>query len=342
MASILHRLGLLRLCTTASTTIPCRLRSSVPNTTLPVVPPDAKDTQVDHHSNPNQTPGTCKIRKLHPREVSILSGSQPVEGARLRNDDLRLMYNADPNGFFLATTENGDVVGTIAAVRQSETLGFIGFHHVAEAFQVEGAKLWETAMEYLGDRNVGIEVGTPDIGKYTELGFKEQWRTGCFKGTGIPLLPEVQSNKLLRPIADIGYGRVVDFDTDICGVPRIKFLLSWLQNLGPSAAAQAVLEGNRVIGFGVIRPLQAASSHRIGPLLAENAAATQVILLSLLSKIAKETLFIDSPLCNPSFTRILETDLKMEQVDERARMYSRGNPGVEVRKMFGVLSKDIG
>ena len=100
--------------------------------------------------------------------------------------------------------------------------------------------------------------------------------------------------------------------------------------------------GNRVIGFGVIRPLQAASSHRIGPLLAENAAATQVILLSLLSKIAKETLFIDSPLCNPSFTRILETDLKMEQVDERARMYSRGNPGIEVQKMFGVLSKDIG
>ena len=65
-----------------------------------------------------------------------------------------------------------------------------------------------------------------------------------YQGTGIPLLPEVQSNKLLRPIADIGYGRVVDFDTEICGVPRIKFLLSWLQNLGgPSGAAQAVLEG---------------------------------------------------------------------------------------------------
>ena len=165
MATLLQRLGLRRLFSTATTTCPCRRLSSAPTTVV--------------HSR--QNPGRCKIRQLHPREVSVLSNSQPVEGARLRNEDLRLMYNADPNGFFLATTEGGDVVGTIAAIRQSETLGFIGFHHVTDSFQEEGVKLWDAATEYLGDRNVGIEVGTSDVEKYSKLGFKEEWRNGCFK-----------------------------------------------------------------------------------------------------------------------------------------------------------------
>ena len=91
------------------------------------------------------------------------------------------MYSTDPSGFFLATTDDGDVVGTIAAMRQSDELGFIGFHHVTDSFQEEAVRLWEAAMDYLGDRNVGIEVGMLDVEKYTKLGFKEEWRNGCFK-----------------------------------------------------------------------------------------------------------------------------------------------------------------
>ena len=46
----------------------------------------------------------------------------------------------------------------------------------------------------------------------------------------------------------MGYGRVIDFDTEICGVPRIKFLLSWLQTES-SGAAQAITEGNHGNNF---------------------------------------------------------------------------------------------
>ncbi|XP_038048874.1 uncharacterized protein LOC119722694 [Patiria miniata] len=334
MAKLLLRLRMLQQCITSTTTCIPRRYSCTPGQSLPTEPSDIVNHSRDH-------PRTCKIRQLHPREVSVLSNSQPVEGARLRNEELRLMYNTDPNGFFLATNEDGDVMGTIAAMRQSDTLGFIGFHHIGDAYQEEGTKLWDAAIGYLGDRNIGIEVGTQDVEKYTKLGFKEEWKNGCFKGSGIPLLPEVQGNRLLRPIAEMGFGRVVDFDTEICGQQRVKFLLSWLKTDKPGAA-QAVLEDNRVVGYGAIRPLQKPSSHRIGPLMAENTALAQVLLLSLLSSVPQQTLFMDSPLANPSFTRLLETDLRMEQVDERVRMYTRGNPGVDVRKVFGVLSKDIG
>ncbi|XP_022111832.1 uncharacterized protein LOC110991044 [Acanthaster planci] len=334
MATSLRKLRMLQKCITTSRVSIRRPCSSNPGSKLPSV----EGETILHNPRP---PGRCKIRQLHPREVSVLSNSQPVEGSRLRNEELRLMYDTDPNGFFLATADDGDVVGTVAALRLSDKLGFIGFHHVRDSFLEEGARLWDVAVGYLGDRNIGIEVAMQDVEKYMELGFKEEWRNGCFKGSGIPLLPEVQSNRLLRSVAEMGFGRVVDFDTDVCGEPRVKFLLKWLRTDNPRAA-QAVLEDNRVVGYGVIRPLQRASSHRIGPLLAENTALAQVLLLSLLSSVPQQTLYLDSPLDNPSFTRLLETDLKMEQVQERARMYTRGNPHVNVRKVFGMLSKDIG
>ena len=102
------------------------------------------------------------------------------------------------------------------------------------------------------------------------------------------------------------------------------------------------LTDQRVMGYGVIHPLHNPATHRIAPLLTENTGIAQILLLTLLSSVPKQKVFIDSPLTNVTFVNILTRDLRMEQIGETVRMYTKGNPGFPVQKTFGVLSPDAG
>ena len=95
-------------------------------------------------------------------------------------------------------------------------------------------------------------------------------------------------------------------------------------------------------GYGVIHPMHNPTMHRIGPLLTDNVGIAQIILLTLLNSVPKQKVFLDSPMRNVAFTRILTEDLKMLQIGETVRMYTRGNPGFSVQKCHGILCPDAG
>ena len=96
------------------------------------------------------------------------------------------------------------------------------------------------------------------------------------------------------------------------------------------------------MGYGVLRRLHEPRKHCIAPLYTRNTSVAQVLLLALLNNIPQETVYITSPLSNPSFTRILTSDLRMELIGETVRMYTKGDPGLPTQKMFGILSTDLG
>ncbi|XP_072045161.1 uncharacterized protein [Amphiura filiformis] len=283
-----------------------------------------------------------KIRQMHAKESPALAISQTADGARLRNADLQVIHGLDKDGYFLGVNDQGEIVGTIGAIRLTDELGFIGFYHVTEKFQNKGfeEKLWEKAIEHLGDRNIGIEVAVDDVQKCQDLGFKEEWKTGRFQGVGVNLPPEILVNKAIRPLQGMAMGKVVDYDTSTSGIHKVPLVLGWCK--APSTGYAALEDDERVMGYGVIHPLHNPITHRIAPLLTENVSIAQMLLLTLLSSIPNQKVFIDAPLRNPSFTRILTMDLKMEQIGETVRMYTKGNPGFPVQKAFGILSPDAG
>ncbi|XP_072165370.1 uncharacterized protein [Diadema setosum] len=285
-----------------------------------------------------------KVRTLHHKECASLAISQTREGARLTSEDLKQLHQIDPEGFFVALDDNGDIVGTIGAVRWTDKLGHIGFYHAVDSAKDLGVEeaLWTAAMSHLGDRNVGIEVDAADAEKCVQLGFQEVWRNGCFKGVGVALLPEMQSTNIVKRITEMPFSKVAYFDEDLFGLERMKFLYKWANVKPPTGHSYALSEGDTVLGYGVLRQLHKTGHHRIAPLYCRNTAVAQVLLLALLNNIPQEPVYVDSPLSNPSFTRILATDLRMEQIGERVRMFSRGDPGFPLQKMFGMLSCDLG
>ncbi|XP_063970895.1 uncharacterized protein LOC135157833 [Lytechinus pictus] len=287
-----------------------------------------------------------KVRQLHEKESASLANSQTTEGSRLTNEDLKLFHRVDPEGFFVALDNAGDIVGTIGAVRWTDRLGFIGFCHAGEQAKdkIKGVEeaLWMAAMEHLGDRNVGIEVDASEAEKCSQLGFQEAWRSGCYKGVGVSLLPEAQSTKIVRRITEMPFSKVAYFDEDLFDLQRMKFLYRWANIDPPAGHSYALSENENVMGYGVMRQLNLTKKYRIAPLYCQHTAVAQVLLLALLHNIPDQTVYIDSPLSNPSFTRILTTDLKMEQIGERVRMYTKGDPGMPLQKMFGTLGSDLG
>ncbi|XP_030849959.1 uncharacterized protein LOC581136 [Strongylocentrotus purpuratus] len=285
-----------------------------------------------------------KVRQLHGKESASLANSQTAEGSRLTNEDLKVFHSVDPNGFFVALDNAGDIVGTIGAVRWTEKLGFIGFCHAGEEAKDRGVEeaLWLAAMEHLGDRNIGIEVDASEAEKCGQLGFQEEWRSGCYKGVGVSLLPEAQSTKIVRRITDMPFSKVAYFDEDLFDFQRMKFLYRWANIEPPAGHAYALSEDEKVMGYGVLRQLNLSKKYRIAPLYCQHTAVAQVLLLALLNNIPEQTVYIDSPFSNPSFTRILTTDLKMEQIGERVRMYTKGDPGMPLQKMFGTMGSDLG
>ena len=92
-------------------------------------------------------------------------------------------------------------------------------------------------------------------------------------------------------------------------------------------------------GYGLIRPCR--RGYKIGPLFADNAEIAQRLLDALLAEAAGAPVNFDVPLPNEAAKTLAETR-GMTPVFETARMYTRGDPGVALDRVFGVTSFELG
>ncbi|PIK41059.1 hypothetical protein BSL78_22084 [Apostichopus japonicus] len=287
-----------------------------------------------------------KLRKVHSKEAAVIGSSRWEDDLRLKAADYKLFYNLDPSGYFVATTDKGEVAGVIGAPRLTHTDGTIGFQHVHEDLKDKGLEetLWTAALKNLENRKISIEVSSEEVKFCQQLGFHEAWRNGLFKGTGAKLLPhvsELTNSPVLKQIKDIPFSKVVYFDETIVGFERVNFLYKWT-NVSYPAAALTTYADDEVVGYGVLRELHLPNTYFVGPLYANNVAMAQVMLVALISNIPDKTYFIRSPLNNLSFMKLLTDQLYMEQIGETVRMYNQEEHNFPVHKALGLISPDIG
>lgn len=72
--------------------------------------------------------------------------------------DVKLFYEADPEGFFIAEVA-GRPIGCAPAVAYDDSFGFLGLFVVKPEFRRTGIgmKLTGKCLGYLGERNVGLD-----------------------------------------------------------------------------------------------------------------------------------------------------------------------------------------
>jgi len=266
-------------------------------------------------------------------EVEIASYLAYREGWNPGVNDGLVFYNTDENGFFIAEVD-GRVAGCISAVKYSKDFGFIGFYIIDKEFRKgpAGTMLGLAALKYLKNCNIGIDGVLSRINNYQNIGFKLAYRNIRYEGIGGHY--KYSSKVFHASVIDIE--EISNYDSSCFPARREKFLESWLKMVHSNSF---VYYDEKIRGYGVIRPCR--KGYKIGPIFADNPLVADEIYKALVSKAIDEIVYLDVPEINQAAVDIaMKYDMK--KVFETARMYSKYEPLIDINKIFGITSFELG
>lgn len=274
------------------------------------------------------------IRPMQLADLHTAIAWAAAEGWNPGLHDAASFFATDPNGFFVGELD-GEPIACISAIAYSITFGFIGFYIVRPEWRGQGYgwQTWQRAMNYLGDRTIGLDGVVAQQDNYRKSGFTLAYRNIRYQGT--PLICE--TSDLLVAAAAVPFEQLLTFDRQFFAVERPIFLKAWIEQRGSVSLVQQ--EGDRILGYGVIRPCQVG--WKIGPLFALDATTAETLFCSLVSCAHGNSCFLDVPELNSAALYLAQT-YKMVPVFETARMYTNAPPDCAIEGIFGVTTFELG
>lgn len=277
------------------------------------------------------------VRPMQPDQARLAIEWAAVEGWNPGLHDAELFFETDPAGFFIGLLD-GEPIATLSGVAYDGTYGFLGLYIVKPEHRGKGygLRIWEQAVAYLGGRNVGLDGVLAQQANYERSGFTLAYRNVRYEGRRPEAAPVPHPD--IVPLADIPFADVLRYDTACFPVERRDFLGRWIRQ--PDSVALALRRGDALAGFGVLRKCR--SGYKVGPLLADDIEAADVLLIALSAAIeADASLYLDVPEPNADAVRLAER-YGMTPSFETVRMYTRGEPEVRLDRIFGVTTFELG
>lgn len=280
-----------------------------------------------------ELPTEFEVRAMTRPELDIALEWAALEGWNPGLSDADAFYATDPGGF-LVGLYNGQPVACISAVIYDDLFGFIGFYLVLPEYRRQGygRQLWDAAVQRLGERNIGLDAVVAQQENYRQSGFTPAYRSVRFSGAGIAL-----EHAGLAPLEAVPFDVLEAYDRRMFPASRKEFLGAWLTMPGTSGCV--AVENGAVHGYGLIRPCRVG--YKIGPLYANDAATARRILGRLSAAVSGETLSLDVPEINPAAVALAQS-VGMTPVFETVRMYTRYAPEVDLQRIFGVTTFELG
>jgi GNAT superfamily N-acetyltransferase len=288
--------------------------------------------------------GRYEIRKMTRAEVDFAIGLAAEEGWNPGIHDAECFYAADPNGFFIGLL-NGELISTVSAVMYGEVYGFLGLYVVKPEYRSEGygTKIGMEALNYLGNRCVGLDGVLARQETYAQHGFKFAHYNRRYKGFAIG---GGQSGKLDSNIVDLSeipFEVLNAYDEDLFQAPRSEFLRSWINQ--PDGISLGIVADGRLSGYTVLR--KCAEGNKVGPLFADREDLAEALFHELSCRLPEGTpMFLDVPgeAQNPAATRLAMRH-GMNVVFETARMYRTQNAAeihLPLERWFGITTFELG
>jgi GNAT superfamily N-acetyltransferase len=273
------------------------------------------------------------VRNMSAGEVEL-----PVEWAALEGwnpglHDASCFWAADPDGFFIGEWR-GEPVACLSAVAYDEGFGFIGLYIVKPAFRGRGfgMRIWQHGMDYLRNRNVGLDSVLAQQENYRKSGFQLAHRNIRFQGVAQGAARSDISNA-----SDLPFEQLVEYDRQCFPAVRARFLAAWIGQ--PDAVALTAIRDDRVAGYGVLR--RCRTGCKIGPLFADNDQIASNLFDGLAARMPGGVIVLDVPETNPAAVALAKRH-GMTSAFETARMYTQEPPAIPVGRVFGVTSFELG
>jgi GNAT superfamily N-acetyltransferase len=276
-----------------------------------------------------------RVRTMRPDEISIAVNWAEAEGWNPGLADEACFAAADPDGFLIGELD-GAPAATVSCVRYGTSFAFLGFYIVREDLRGRGygLRIWNAAIAHAGARVIGLDGVVAQQENYRKSGFELAYPNIRYGGTVAPLdAPQTGVVALTElPLASVEASDAVVFPA-----PRTAFWRAWIGSSGH--VGRALVRDGELAGWGVIRPCR--KGRKIGPLVANNRATAEVVLSALLASVGVGEIFLDVPSINRDAVALTE-DLGLAPVFETARMYTGKIPPLQLERVFGVTSFELG
>lgn len=277
------------------------------------------------------------IRKMTREEVERIAIEWAAnEGWNPGFFDAGCFFKTDPGGFLVGFLDE-EPISCISIVSYDSDFAFLGFYMVRPKYRGKGygIKIWNAALELVNDRNIGLDGVIDQQPNYRKSGFKLAYSNiryeGLAKSTSYPLPSVVQ-------LSQVSFESVLNYDRALFPASRAEFLKCWIDQ--PESLALAALEENQLAGYSVIRKCR--EGYKIGPLMANNSKlANQLFLASFRFPKEGSKIYLDTPEINSEAVKMAE-HYSMKKVFGTARMYNKHQPSVDINRVFGVTTFELG
>jgi hypothetical protein len=128
------------------------------------------------------------------------------------------------------------------------------------------------------------------------------------------------------------------YDQNFFPQTRERFLTAWIGQ--PGVISRVVMIDGILHGFGVIRPCE--TGYKIGPLFADEESIAQQLFDTLSASVERGAqIQFDIPAINLG-ARVLAERQGMTPVFETARMYTGEVPKLDITRIYGITSFELG
>lgn len=276
-----------------------------------------------------------KITTASLSEIKLMLSWARQEGWNPGLNDPLLFQLADPKGFFIGYLEE-EPIAAISNVKYSDNFSFLGLYIVHPGFRSQGFgfKIWQHALHYSGKASCGLDGVVAQQDNYKKSGFRLAYRNIRYtlKANNLTV---INDNRII-PITNIPVWKLIEFDRRFFPAARTSWLMSWVFD-GHTLVSY---ENGQINGYGTIRKCH--EGYKIGPLIAENRKIAETIFLNLCIGIESNSpVFLDIP--EPNMDAVdMVNELTMNPVFETARMYTNAIPNLDLSKIFGVTTFELG
>jgi hypothetical protein len=255
--------------------------------------------------------------------------------------DAAAFHVADPTGFQIVEADDGQPAAAISVIRFGERFGFLGLYIARPEHRGRGhgMTIWRSGMEYLAGRTVGLDGVVAQQENYRKSGFALAHRNIRHQGA----VPSVEAPDGLTSLTDVPFDTVLDYDLPLFGAPRAAFLSAWIGMPGVIALAAGMSAGassGSLQGYAVARPCRVG--WKIGPLFADDPATADALFRGIATRLpANETVILDIPEPNHAAVAMAER-YGLTPAFETARMYAGPHPDIDLARVFGITTFELG
>lgn len=275
-----------------------------------------------------------QVRRLTRPELDLVLDWAASEGWNPGLNDAECFWRQDPEGFFGAVVD-GQLVGSVSAVRYQGGFAFVGLFLVREQHRGQGLGRALTAamLPHVAGCVIGLDGVVAQQENYQASGAVYAHRNRRYQGIGGGEAPAG-----LVDLGVVAFEELLALDTRCFLVPRPEFLRTWIDQPGHRGLAALGADG-RPTGYGVLRPCR--QGFKIGPLFAADPDQARALARGLLALAPGQPVFLDLPEANPAALALAE-ELGMNMVFETARMYLGGTWPLPLAQTFGITSYELG